>query len=125
MAGSQQNSGSLYNSLTAGSKVIGTIVTENDIRVDGTIEGDVKCSGKLVVGEKGTVIGTVVCDNAEIMGTVDGKIEATHALALRATSRVKGEIHTQTLTVEPNALFNGSCVMGEEKAENAKVKPIK
>lgn len=114
MAGTQQNSGSLYNSLTAGSKIVGTIVTDSNIRVDGTIEGDVKCTGKVVVGEKGTIIGTVVCDNAEIMGALDGKIEAKQSLALRATSRVKGEIHTKTLTVEPDAIFNGACVMGEK-----------
>ena len=41
MATTQQNSGALYNALTAGSKIIGTIVTDSDMRVDGTIEGDV------------------------------------------------------------------------------------
>ena len=50
MAAVQSNTGSLYNSLTAGSKIIGTIITDSDIRVDGTIEGDMKCVGKIVVG---------------------------------------------------------------------------
>ncbi|MBR5854449.1 MAG: polymer-forming cytoskeletal protein [Paludibacteraceae bacterium] len=113
MAGTQQNSGSMYNSLTAGSKIVGTIVTDSNIRVDGTIEGDVKCAGKLVVGEKGVILGTIECENAEIMGTIEGKIVAKQSLALRATSRIKGEIYTLTLTVEPNAIFNGTCEMGK------------
>lgn len=113
MAGIQSNAGSLYNSLTAGSKIIGTIITDSDIRVDGTIEGDVKCVGKIVVGENGRVVGTMECQNAEIMGFVDGKVDAKQSLALRATSHIEGEIHTQSLTVEPNAVFNGSCVMGK------------
>lgn len=112
MAGVQPNAGSLYNSLTVGSKIIGTIITDSDIRVDGTIEGEVKCAGKLVIGEKGNVVGTIECQNAEVMGTVDGKIDAKHTLALRATSNIKGEIITQTLTIEPKAVFNGTCVMG-------------
>jgi len=120
MAVTQQNAGALYNSLTAGSKIIGTIITDSDIRVDGTIEGDVKCSGKLVVGEKGSIIGTVECQNAEIMGVVDGKIEAKQTLALRATSRLKGELSTQKLTVEPNAIFNGSCSMGDSQTATSK-----
>jgi cytoskeletal protein CcmA (bactofilin family) len=66
----------------------------------------------LVVGEKGVIIGTIECENAEIMGTLDGKIQVKQSLALRATSRVKGEIYSQTLTVEPNAIFNGTCAMG-------------
>lgn len=117
MATTQQNAGALYNSLTVGSKIVGTIVTDSNIRVDGTIEGDVKCAGKLVVGEKGSIIGTIVCQNAEIMGVIDGKIESKQSLSLRATSRVKGEIYTQTLTVEPNAVFNGTCVMGKSEVK--------
>lgn len=117
MAGTQQHAGSLYNSLTAGSKIVGSITTDSDIRVDGTIEGDVICSGKLVVGEKGAIIGTIVCQNAEIMGLLKGKIEVKQALALRATSRVEGEICAQTLTVEPNAIFNGTCAMGKKEVK--------
>lgn len=113
MAGVQSNAGSMYNSLTAGSKFIGTVITDNDIRVDGTIEGDVKCAGKIVVGEKGCVVGTITCQNAEIMGRVEGKIEAVQSLVMSATCHVHGEIQTQTLTVEPNAIFNGTCAMGK------------
>jgi cytoskeletal protein CcmA (bactofilin family) len=124
MATNQQNTGALYNALTSGSKIIGTIITDSDIRVDGTIEGDVKCSGKMVIGEQGLVKGTVECQSAEIMGTLDGKINVKYTLALRATSRLKGEINTQTLMVEPNAIFNGSCTMGndsdKEKTDNLK-----
>ena len=87
------------------------------MRVDGTIEGDVKCSGKLVIGEHGMVKGTVECQNAEIMGKLDGKIDVKYALALRATSNLKGEITTGTLMVEPNAMFNGTCQMGSKAPE--------
>ena len=114
MASIQQNSGTLYNALTSGSKIIGTIITDSDIRVDGTIEGDIKCNGKLVVGEQGKINGTVECHNAEIMGKLEGKIAVKNSLALRATSRIQGEISTQTLTVEPNAVFNGTCTMGKK-----------
>ena len=117
MATQQQNGGTLYNALTSGSKIIGTVITDSDIRVDGTIEGDVKCSGKLVIGEHGMVKGTVECQNAEIMGKLDGKIDVKYALALRATSSLKGEIRTGTLMVEPNAMFNGTCQMGAKSAE--------
>ncbi len=117
MAASQQNSGTLYNALTSGSKIIGTIITDSDMRIDGVIEGDVKCSGKLVIGEQGSVTGTIECQNAEIMGKIDGKIHVKYALALRATSNLEGEITTGTLMVEPNAIFNGTCTMGNASTE--------
>lgn len=120
MATVQQNTGTLYNALTSGSKVIGTIITDSDIRVDGTIEGDVQCTGKLVVGEQGSIKGSVVCQNAEIMGKVEGKIDVKYSLALRATSDIQGEINTQTLMIEPNAIFNGTCNMGTNHSQPAK-----
>lgn len=114
MASTTQNtSGSLYNALTAGSKITGTIVADSDIRIDGTVEGDLQCSGKVVIGEKGRLKGTIICQNAEVFGTIDGKIEVAQTLALRATSNMHGEVKTQTLIVEPNAIFNGTCAMGK------------
>ena len=116
----QQNTGTLYNALTSGSKIIGTIITDSDIRVDGVVEGDVQCTGKLVIGEQGSIKGSVICQNAEIMGTLDGKIDVKYSLALRATSNIQGEIKTQTLMVEPNAIFNGTCTMGGDKVKAEK-----
>ena len=106
--------GATFNALTAGSKIIGTVIADNDIRIDGTIEGEVKCSSKVVIGEKGFLKGTAICQNAEIQGRLDGKIEVHQTLALRATANLKGEINTQILIVEPNAIINGSCTMGKQ-----------
>jgi cytoskeletal protein CcmA (bactofilin family) len=108
----QQNSGALYNALTAGSKIIGTVVADNDMRIDGIIDGDVKCSGKLVVGEHGAINGNVECQSADIMGKIDGRLDVKKSLALRASCTVIGDVSTGSLIVEPNAIFNGSCTMG-------------
>ena len=108
---SNSQPGTLYNALTAGSKIIGTIIADSDIRIDGTVEGDLTCSGKVVIGEQGKLKGTINCQNAEILGNMDGKMEVKNTLALRASGNIKGEVSTQVLIVEPNAIFNGSCSM--------------
>jgi cytoskeletal protein CcmA (bactofilin family) len=115
MATTSAQTGTLYNALTAGSKIIGTVIADSDIRIDGQVEGDVQSTGKVVIGEKGLVKGTVSCQNAEIMGSLEGKITVMQTLALRATSRIKGEVNTQTLIVEPNAVFNGTCSMSRNE----------
>jgi cytoskeletal protein CcmA (bactofilin family) len=114
---SQQNTGTLYNALTAGSKIIGTVISDGDMRVDGVIQGDVKCSGRLVVGEKGAIKGNIECHSAEIMGNIDGKLEVANTLSLRSTSKLEGEIITSSLMVEPNAVFNGTCSMKGKSIE--------
>lgn len=113
----------MFNALTAGSKIIGTVIADSDIRIDGIIEGDVKCSGKVVIGEKGLLKGNISCQNCEIQGKVDGKIEVHQTLALRATANIHADVNTQTLIVEPNAIFNGTCNMGKTAPQQAPVQP--
>ncbi len=119
---SLQTIGALYNSLTAGSKIIGTVVTDSDFRVDGIVEGDVQCKGKIVIGEKGAVQGDIKCQNADILGCIEGSIKVDGTLSLRATSSINGDVQTKVLVVEPKARFNGSCSMKQEAGEGLKAK---
>lgn len=121
MANTPQQLGTLYNALTAGSKIIGTIIADSDIRIDGTVEGDLECTGKVVIGEQGRIKGNIVCQNAEILGKLDGKIDVKSTLALRSTGNILGEVTTQTLIVEPNAIFNGSCSMSKTAPKQPEV----
>ena len=116
MANDKQQSGMMFNALTAGSKIVGNITADSDFRIDGMIEGDLNCTGKVVIGEAGRIKGTVTCANAEILGLMEGKITCNQQLSLRANGKIVGDVHTKTLIVEPGALFNGTCAMGAEKA---------
>ncbi|NDV47545.1 polymer-forming cytoskeletal protein [Paludibacter sp. 221] len=123
------SSGVIYNSLTHGSKIIGKIIADKDFRIDGEIEGDIVCSGKIVIGQKGFLKGTVQCTFAEILGKVDGKIEVSDTLTLRESAVVVGDIKTKILIVEPKAVFDGTCSMKREiskaEADMAEISPKK
>lgn len=106
--------GGLHNTMASSTTVKGDILTENDFRLDGKVEGDITCSGKLVIGPKGKVTGKVISDNAEIMGEINGSITIKAKLVLKSSAVIKGDIQTQTIEIEPNARFNGSCVMSGE-----------
>ena len=121
MANDKQG-GLMFNALTAGSKIVGNITADSDYRIDGVIEGEVNCTGKVVIGEGGRVKGTIVCANAEIMGMMDGKITCHQQLSLRASGKIQGDVHTKTLIVEPGAQFNGTCAMGSNTLSSAEPK---
>ena len=112
MANEKQQSGLMFNALTAGSKIVGNIAADSDFRIDGLIEGDLQCTGKVVIGEAGRVKGTIVCQHAEIMGLLEGKIKCHQQLSLRSSGKIQGDVQTKTLIVEPGAIFNGTCSMG-------------
>ena len=110
----EKQGGSMFNALTAGSKIVGTISADSDFRIDGLIEGDLQCTGKVVIGEEGKVKGTITCQNAEILGFLDGKLSCSQQLSLRSSGQILGELTTKTLIVEPGAIFIGSCSMSKK-----------
>jgi len=107
------NIGAMYNALTNGSKIVGEIFADSDFRIDGDVEGTITCNGKVVIGQKGFLKGSISCANAEIIGTVEGNITVSEILSLRSTANIKGDVKTKILLVEPNAVFEGSCSMKE------------
>lgn len=102
------------NIITAGTLIKGDISASGDFRLDGTLEGNIQLNGKLVVGDSGIVNGNVLCVNANIIGTVNGNLSVKELLSLNATSRVKGDILINKLSIEPGAVFTGKCRMLDE-----------
>jgi cytoskeletal protein CcmA (bactofilin family) len=116
MANDKQG-GLMFNALTAGSKITGNIAADSDYRIDGLIEGELNCTGKVIIGEAGRIKGTVICQNAEVLGLMEGKITCHQQLSFRSSGKIKGDVLTKTLIVEPGALFNGTCSMGGAPSE--------
>ena len=104
----------LPNIIGAGTKFIGDIETNGDLRVDGVIEGTIKSQGKLVLGPGGSIKGTIKCVSAEIAGSFEGKMEVGEILSLKASSYFKGEMNVNKLSIEPGAKFIGSCLMADK-----------
>ena len=115
----------LHNALAAGTVIKGNISTESDFRLDGKIEGDVTCKGKIVVGPKGHVVGNITAPNAEILGKVDGNIHTSSKLTLKSSAIINGDIFIQLVEIEPNAQFNGACNMTTSNHKNIEVAPQK
>lgn len=110
-----------HNSIAFGTSLKGDVSSNGDFRVDGEIEGTLKCEGKLVLGQQGKIVGEVVCVNAEILGSFNGKLSVEQLLSLKATAKVDGEVTTGKVSIEPGAHFNGSCSMnGTVKKEAPK-----
>lgn len=109
------SAGGLHNTMASGTTVKGDILTDADFRLDGKIEGNITCKGKIVIGPKGRVVGNIISTNAEILGEVDGTVQVSSKLVLKSTAIIKGDIITQMLEIEPNARFNGTCTMTGDK----------
>lgn len=100
------------NLIGAGTIIEGDITTNGDMRIDGSLTGSINVKGKLVVGATGMVEGEIICQNADISGTIKGKIGVAELLSLKSSSKLSGDIITNKIAIEPGATFSGSCSMG-------------
>lgn len=107
------NGGSGTTLIGAGTTVKGDINSNSDLRIDGTIIGNIHSSAKVIIGANGVVEGDISGNQADIIGKVSGNIHAKDLLQLRSDCVVNGNIYAGKLQVEPSAVFNGQCHMGE------------
>jgi cytoskeletal protein CcmA (bactofilin family) len=101
------------NLISNGTEITGDIRSTGDIRIDGTLAGNLNTKGKVVIGPTGRVNGEVICKNSEVSGLVEGKIVVNQLLILKVASKILGDIVTSKLSIEPGAIFTGNCKMSD------------
>ena len=100
----------------AGTIIKGDIESNGDIRIDGTLKGNLKAKSKVIIGAGGVVEGDIEGQQADIMGHLTGKIKVQDLLYLHGTTVLNGDIYAGKLQIEPTAVFNGKCHMGGASA---------
>lgn len=101
------------NLISNGTDITGDIKSNGDIRIDGSLTGNLNTKGKVVIGTTGKVKGEVICKNSEVAGILEGKIIVGQLLNLKASSKIYGDINTNKLSIEPGAVFSGNCKMSD------------
>lgn len=106
-----ENVSNNINLIGLGTEIHGDIICGGDLRIDGTLIGNINAKGKVVIGETGKIKGEVTCKNTDVSGTVDGKLIVAELLSLKVTAKVMGDMVTNRLAVEPGSTFTGYCDM--------------
>lgn len=118
---------SQQNIISHNTKIVGDVISEGPFRIDGTVEGNLKTPGKVVVGKSGLIKGTLEGTNADFEGSFSGKLILSGTLTLKDSAIIDGEVVIGKLAVEPGATFNATCSMkgavkelsGERKTEKS------
>jgi cytoskeletal protein CcmA (bactofilin family) len=101
--------------ISNGTTLKGDITSSGDLRIDGTLVGNIICSAKVIIGANGVVEGDISGQQADIMGKVSGTIKVKELLQLKSNCHVDGNLHSAKLQIEPAASFNGQCHMIQEQ----------
>jgi cytoskeletal protein CcmA (bactofilin family) len=117
---SEDNVPASASMIGAGTTLKGDITSNGDLRIDGTLKGNIIGSAKVIIGANGVVEGDISGQQADIMGKVTGSIKVKDLLQLKNGSQVNGNISAGKLQVEPSATFNGQCHMSANGSADAK-----
>lgn len=93
-------------------KIQGDLKSEGNIRIEGQVNGKVKTSQSVYVGEGAKIAADMVAGNATVAGEIQGNVKISGNLILLPSARVVGDISCAILRVEDGAQFTGKCAMG-------------
>lgn len=88
-------------------KVRGRLTGDGDLRIEGTVEGDVRVSGDLEVDGKGSVEGNVTARGVTVSGALTGDVHAEGEVTILAGAKVTGNMHGAGIALEEGASFSG------------------
>lgn len=88
--------------------VTGSLRVRGPVWIDGRVEGDVETDALVVIGEDGTVIGTISAGSVICRGIVLGDIVASEEVELSATASLNGTVRAPLFSVDDSALVNSN-----------------
>ncbi|HYY25661.1 MAG TPA: polymer-forming cytoskeletal protein [Candidatus Udaeobacter sp.] len=105
----------LLASLHKGSRVSGQLSFQGSARIDGRVDGEIQCHGKLTIGEGAEIRAKISAQTVVIRGRVEGNVTAKEKVELTAPARLYGNIDSPRLIVTEGVVFDGDCSMGMAK----------
>ena len=94
----------------------GDLSAEEDLLIQGRVEGSITHTQRLTVGVQGTVKANIRAQTIIVEGTVDGDLQAEKSVVVKETAKVCGNIFAPTVSILEGASFRGSIDMDGKKA---------
>jgi cytoskeletal protein CcmA (bactofilin family) len=102
----------------------GDIYSEEDLFVDGEVQGSVELKGgRLTVGPNGKAESNVKAREVVIMGQVHGDVEASQKITIRKQGSLVGNIKTTGIVIDDDAYFKGSIDIVRKAAASTEPRP--
>lgn len=94
--------------------VEGLLKTKSSIRINGTVNGDVRADGIVILTKSGKIEGTIEAESIIVAGVVKGNMSIRDKVNVEATGEIYGEVITKKFVIDEESIFQGNCVMNRE-----------
>jgi cytoskeletal protein CcmA (bactofilin family) len=107
-------------------EIKGRISAEEDLQIDGKVEGPVSVRGhRLTVGRSGQLTSEVSSRELVVFGKVTGNINANDRVEIKKDGAVIGDIQTTRISIEDGAIFKGRIEIDRPGSKPATVPALK
>lgn len=89
----------------------GELTAEEDVILQGRVEGSIRHARNLIIGTDGSVLGDVHASHLTVEGLVEGDLHCSEAVIVKATAQVRGNIFAPRVGIMEGATFNGRVEM--------------
>jgi len=90
-------------------KIVGEIYSNEALLIEGFVQGTVEAlDQKLTVGSNGTLHAKVQVRELDVLGTVQGDVEACDRVDIRKDAKLVGNIRAARIVIEDGAQFKGN-----------------
>ena len=98
----------------------GEITSEENLQIEGIVDGSIETNNDVVVGHEGRVNATIRAANIVIQGRVIGDVNASNRVELAPSALLEGNIRAPKLSIAETAKFKGSVDMRPKEASSTK-----
>ncbi len=102
----------------------GIVSFDGTVRVDGRVEGEIRTTGTLIVGEHAVIKGIVSAGVLMNSGKINGTITANEKIQILKPGILVGDIRTPIIAIEEGSHFHGMCDMGANQWHDELPAPI-
>ena len=99
--------------------ITGNLESKGEIQIEGEVQGDIH-AGRIVVGERARVTGSLLADDIVIRGNVGGSVRG-NTVTLQSNSRVEGDLFHRSLSIEQGAFFEGKSRRSDDPTNIARL----
>ena len=85
----------------------GDLYSEEELYLDGEVEGTIEVRHRLTVGPNGKIKASVKAKELVVSGSIQGDVEATDRISIMTGASIVGDVKTAGIVIEDGAYFKG------------------
>ena len=97
-------------------KFKGELSAEEDLLIQGTVEGTIHHTQRVTVGKEGTVKANIRAQVIKVEGHVEGDLHAERSVFVGESGNLRGNIHAPSVSIVEGSRFNGAVDMESRRA---------